>query len=67
MKRVHFIGSGYESVKWIYVDARTAGEAVQKAVQAYEDNGWDFQYCEIEADKHECETDQNIMKSIEIG
>lgn len=53
MKRVHFIGSGYESIKWVYVDAETAGEAVEKAVQEYEDNGWDFPYNEIEVDKYD--------------
>ena len=53
MKRVHFIGSGYESIKWVEVDAETAGEAVEKAVQAYKDNGWDFPYCEIEVEKYD--------------
>lgn len=56
MKRVHFIGSGYESVKWVYVDAKTAGEAIDKAKALYDQNGWDFQYLEMEVDKVEYKT-----------
>ena len=53
MKRVHFIGSGYESVKWVKVEAETAGEAIEKALQIYEAKGWKFNYNEIEVEKYE--------------
>lgn len=39
MKRVHFIGSGYESVKFVFVDASTDGDAIDKAVEQYTANG----------------------------
>lgn len=53
MKRVHFIGSGYESVKSIYVDAETNGDAIDKAINEYEVNGWNFHYNEIEVEPYE--------------
>lgn len=50
-KRVHFIGSGYESVKWVMVEAETNGEAIRKAMEEYRRNGWIFHFCEIEVDR----------------
>lgn len=50
-RRVHFIGSGYQSVKFVIIEAETAGEAIDKAVELYKTNKWDFHYCEIEVDK----------------
>jgi hypothetical protein len=50
-KKVHFIGSGYESVKWVIVEADTAGKAIDKAIELYKSNGWTFHYNEIEVDK----------------
>ena len=47
-KKVHFIGSGYESIKWVIVEAQDCGEAIDKAEALYRENGWDFHYCEIE-------------------
>ena len=48
MKRVHFIGSGYESVKFIYVEAETNGEAFEKAKEWYKATGQTFDYLEME-------------------
>ncbi len=53
MKRVHFIGSGYESIKFVTVDAATPAEAIEKALELYKANGWSFKYNEIEVDKYE--------------
>lgn len=53
MKRVHFIGSGYESVKWVYVNAETTGEAIDKALQWYKDTNQTFSYVEMECEKYE--------------
>ena len=53
MKRVHFIGSGYESVKSVMVDAETPGKAIDKAVEEYKANGWNFKYNEIEVERYE--------------
>ena len=50
-KRVHFIGSGYESVKWVMVEAETNGEAIRKAMEEYRINGWTFHFCVIEVDR----------------
>lgn len=50
-KRVHFIGSGYESVRFVIVDAETNGEAIRRALEEYERNGWDFHYCELEVER----------------
>ena len=47
--RVHFIGAGYESVAWVTVAAPTPGEAMDKAMQQYEDSGWKFKYQDLEA------------------
>ena len=48
MKRVHFIGSGYESVKFIYVEAETNREAFEKAKEWYKTTGQTFDYLEME-------------------
>lgn len=53
MKRVHFIGSGYESVKSVYVDAETTGEAIDKALAWYNNTKQTFPYVEIECEKYE--------------
>ncbi len=50
-KKVHFIGSGYESVKWVIVEAETNMQAISKAIEIYKKNGWNFEYNEIEVDK----------------
>lgn len=50
-KKVHFIGSGYESVKQVIVEAETAGQAIDRALELYTDNGWSFHYCELEVAK----------------
>ncbi len=50
-KKVHFIGAGYESVKWVIVEAETAVEAIDKAVEEYKRNGWTFDYNELEVDR----------------
>jgi hypothetical protein len=53
MKRVFFIGSGYECAFAIYVEATTPMEAMEKAEKLYQDNGWNFEYCELEVDRYE--------------
>lgn len=53
MKRVHFIGSGYESIKFVIVDAETNGDAINKAIEEYKRNNWTFKYNEIEVDRFE--------------
>lgn len=50
MKRVHFIGSGYESVKFIIVEAETNGEAFRKAEDWYNSTGQTFSYNEMEVE-----------------
>lgn len=50
-KKVHFIGSGYESVKQVIVEAETARQAIDRALELYADNGWSFHYCEPEVAK----------------
>ena len=47
-KKVLFIGSGYECVKFVFVEAETNREAFQKAKELYQQNGWSFHYCELE-------------------
>lgn len=47
-KKVYFIGSGYEAVKTIIVKAETNRQAIDKAIESYNTNKWDFHYCEIE-------------------
>ena len=51
MKRVHFIGSGYESVRFVIVDAETNMDAINKAKEWYESTNQTFEYLEIEVDK----------------
>lgn len=51
MKRVHFIGNGYESVAFVLVEAETNREAIDKAIEMYHRNEWAFHYCEIEVDR----------------
>jgi hypothetical protein len=50
LKRVHFIGSGYESLKSVIVQAETNAEAFEKAESMYDCNGWSFVYCEMEVE-----------------
>lgn len=50
-KRVHFIGSGYESVKNIIVEAETNGEAIDKALEWYNSTDQTFHYMELEVAK----------------
>lgn len=52
MKRVHFIGSGYESVKFVYVEAETNGEAFRKAEEWYKSTDQTFNYLEMEVDRY---------------
>lgn len=47
-KKVWFIGSGYEAVKTIIVEAKSNREAIGKAIENYDANKWDFHFCEIE-------------------
>ena len=49
-RRVHFLGSGYESVKFVIVNAYTNLEAIEKAIEIYDRMGWSFSYCEIEVE-----------------
>lgn len=48
MIRVHFIGHGYESVKFVYMEAETNGEAFKKAEEWYKATGQTFDYMELE-------------------
>lgn len=48
MKKVHFIGHGYESVKFIMVEADTNKEAFAKAEEWYKTTGQTFEYVEME-------------------
>lgn len=48
MKRVHFIGSGYESIKFVFVEAETNEEAFRKAKEWYKATGQMFDYLEME-------------------
>lgn len=47
-KKVWFIGSGYEAVKTIIVEAKTNREAIDRAIENYKANKWNFSFCEIE-------------------
>ena len=51
MKRVHFIGHGYESVKFIIVEAETYAEAFAKAEEWYKATGQTFDYMALEAEE----------------
>lgn len=49
MKRVHFIGCGYESIRFIVVeDEITNEEAFKKAEEWYKTTGQTFDYEEME-------------------
>jgi hypothetical protein len=49
MKRVHFIGHGYESVRFILVEEElTNVEAFAKAEEWYKTTGQTFDYVELE-------------------
>lgn len=48
MKKVYFIGSGYEIVKFIFVNATTNSEALEKAEQWYKETKQSFYYIEME-------------------
>lgn len=48
-KRVHFIGNGYESVRFIVVDGElTNAEAFAKAEEWYKTTGQAFKYMGLE-------------------
>lgn len=48
-KRVHFIGSGYESIRFIVVDEQTPNsEAFKIAEEWYKTTGQTFDYMEME-------------------
>lgn len=49
--KVHFLGSGWESIKWVVVLASTPGMAIDKAEHLYHINGWTFPYMQIEVDR----------------
>ena len=48
MKKVHFLGLGYESVKFIVVEAETNGEAFAKAEEWYKTTNQNFTYIAME-------------------
>jgi hypothetical protein len=48
MKRVFFIGNGYECIKFVYVEAETNAEAFLKAEEWYNSNNQKFDYIELE-------------------
>lgn len=49
MKRVHFIGHGYESIRFILVEEElTSAEAFAKAEEWYKKTGQTFDYVELE-------------------
>lgn len=49
MKRVHFIGHGYESVRFILVEEElTSAEAFAKAEEWYKETNQSFDYVEME-------------------
>ena len=51
MKKVYFIGSGYECIKFIFVEADTDGDALEKALEWYEATGQNFHYMELDVAK----------------
>ena len=51
MKKVHFIGNGYESVRFINVEAETNGEAFRKAEEWYKTTNQTFAYIELEIEE----------------
>lgn len=50
MKRVFFIGHGYECVKFIIVEAETNAEAFAKAEAWYKTTGQTFDYVHLEVE-----------------
>ncbi len=48
MKKIYFLGHGYEVVKFIFVEAETNGEAFDKAEEWYKSTGQTFDYMEME-------------------
>lgn len=48
MKKVYFLGHGYEVVKFVFVEAETNGEALDKAEEWYKSTGQTFDYVELE-------------------
>lgn len=48
MKKVYFIGSGYEVVKMIWVKAQTNGDAFKKAEEWYKTENQTFAYMGLE-------------------
>lgn len=51
LRKVEFIGSGYEVVKFVMVDTETMAGAIAAAQQWYQETGQDFHYCEMEIPK----------------
>lgn len=47
-KRVYFIGHGYESVRFVIVEAETNSEAFAKADEWYKTTGQTFDYVDLE-------------------
>lgn len=52
MKKVYFLGHGYECVKFIIVKAETNGEALEKAEEWYKTTEQTFEYMEMEVDRY---------------
>ena len=50
-RRVHFLGHGYESVRFVIVEADTNLSALKKAEDWYKSTGQTFDYVELEVDK----------------
>lgn len=48
VRKVEFIGSGYEVVGWVFVDTEYAHLAFDAAEKWYEETGQSFPYCDIE-------------------
>ena len=51
LRKVEFIGSGYEVVGSVMVDTPTMAEAYEVAEKWYRETGQDFHYCEMEIPK----------------
>ena len=51
-RRVHFIGHGYESVRFVIVEADTNLSAIEKAEEWYKATGQTFDFVELEVDKY---------------
>lgn len=52
MKKVYFIGSGYECIKFVIVEAETNGEAFRKAEEWYKSTDQTFNYLDMEVDRY---------------